>query len=91
MPARLRNKVDLPLPEGPCSRICSPGAAASVWPETLPVQSLRYEGQQLTLSAAGLTAAQAEPMRQRLAPAGWALEASDGRIALRRAPTGGPK
>lgn len=66
-------------------------AAASVWPENLPVQSLRYEGQQLTLSAAGLTAAQAEPMRQRLAPAGWALEASDGRITLRRAPTGGPK
>lgn len=63
-------------------------AAASAWPENLPVQSLRYEGQQLTLAAPGLDAAQAEQLRQRLAPAGWRVEATDGRITLQRAPTG---
>jgi general secretion pathway protein L len=63
-------------------------AAASAWPENLPVQSLRYEGQQLILAAPGLGAAQAEQLRQRLAPAGWRVEATDGRITLQRTATG---
>lgn len=60
-------------------------AAASAWPENLPVQSLRYEGQQLTLAAPGLQANQAEQMRTQLAATGWSVEAADGRIVLRRA------
>ena len=39
MPASARNSVLLPLPEGPCSTVCWPGAMASVAPctRTAPV------------------------------------------------------
>lgn len=65
-------------------------AAASAWPDNLPVQTLRYEGRQLTLAAPGLQAAQAEPLRQRLEASGWRVEATDGRISLQPGSGGRP-
>lgn len=59
-------------------------SAAAAWPENLPVQAIRYENQQLSLAAPGLGAPQADALRQRLAPAGWQVEGSDGRITLKR-------
>ena len=63
-------------------------SAAAAWPENLPVQAIRYENQQLSLAAPGLGAPQADALRQRLAPAGWQVEGSDGRITLKRRESG---
>ena len=64
-------------------------AAASAWPADRPaVDSLRFEPGRLTLSAPGWSAAQIDQFRSVLRPAGWQVEASEGRLVLSRAPIG---
>lgn len=65
-------------------------AAASAWPaERPPVETLRFEPGRLTLSAAGWNDDQVARFRGQLAPAGWAIEMSEGRLTLSRARPGG--
>ena len=64
-------------------------AAASAWPpERPPVDNLRYEQGRLTLSAAGWSDAQIAAFRSQLQPAGWQVDASEGRLVLSRARAG---
>ena len=64
-------------------------AAASAWPVDRPaVDSLRFEPGRLTLSAPGWSAPQIDQFRSVLRPAGWQVEASEGRLVLSRAPLG---
>jgi general secretion pathway protein L len=64
-------------------------AAASAWPaDRGPVDTLRFEPGRLTLSATGWTDAQIAQFRSLLQPAGWAVEAAEGRVTLRRARPG---
>jgi general secretion pathway protein L len=66
-------------------------AAAAAWPaDRPPVDTLRFEGGRLTLSAAGWNPNQIEQFRNQLAPAGWAVEAADGRLTLSRPAAGAP-
>ncbi len=61
-------------------------AAASAWPaDRPPVENLRYEPGKLTLSAGGWSPAQIEQFRSLLLPAGWQVEATEGRLTLSRA------
>ena len=61
-------------------------AAASAWPpERPPVDMLRFEPGRLTLAATGWTAEQIEQFRSVLRPAGWQVDASEGRLVLSRA------
>jgi len=65
-------------------------AAAAAWPgERPPVENLRYEGGKLTLSANGWSDPQIEQFRSVLRPAGVRVEASEGRLVLTRARSGG--
>jgi general secretion pathway protein L len=65
-------------------------AAASAWPADRPaVDTLRFEPGRLTLSAPGWSAPQIDQFRSVLRPAGWQVEASEGRLVLSRAPLGG--
>ncbi|MEI8267445.1 MAG: type II secretion system protein GspL [Betaproteobacteria bacterium] len=60
-------------------------AAASAWPAGLAApQALRYERGQLTLSAAGLSAAQQSAMGERLQPLGWSLAVAGATLTLTR-------
>jgi len=63
-------------------------AAASAWPRERPVQGLRYESGKLSLSPTGWSDAQIERFRQQLAPAGWRVDATEGRVVLSRARSG---
>ncbi|MEY8875596.1 MAG: type II secretion system protein GspL [Leptothrix sp. (in: b-proteobacteria)] len=63
-------------------------AAASAWPDSLPVQTLRYENAQLSLGAPTLSAEQTERLRMTLQPTGWRVEGGAGMLTLRRAPPG---
>ncbi len=64
-------------------------AAASAWPADRPaVDSLRFEPGRLTLSATGWSTPQIDQFRSVLRPAGWQVEASEGRLVLSRAPGG---
>jgi general secretion pathway protein L len=64
-------------------------AAASAWPEgRAPVDALRFEPGRLTLTVIGWTAPQVEALRARLRPAGWAVEATEGRLTISRAAAG---
>lgn len=64
-------------------------AAAAAWPtERPPVESLRYENGRLTLGAAGWTDGQIDAFRNRLAPAGWSVQASEGRLVMTRPAAG---
>lgn len=64
-------------------------AAAAAWPtERPPVETLRYDNGRLTLGAAGWSDAQIEAFRGVLAPAGWSVQASEGRLVVTR-PTAG--
>ena len=47
-------------------------AAASAWPEALPLQTVRFENQQLSLGAPGLDEAQIQRLRDSLGSSGWA-------------------
>lgn len=61
-------------------------AAASAWPaERPPVDNLRFEPGKLTLSAPGWSEAQIAQFRSLLQPAGWLVDASEGRLVLTRA------
>jgi general secretion pathway protein L len=59
-------------------------AAAAAWPRERPVENLRYEPGKLSLAATGWNDAQIERFRQQLAPAGWRVDASEGRVVLSR-------
>lgn len=64
-------------------------AAAGAWPADRPaVETLRYEPGRLTLSAAGWSPSQIEQFRNQLQPAGWRVEASEGRLTMSRTPPG---
>lgn len=66
-------------------------AASAAWPADRPaVDSLRYEPGRLSLSAAGWTEAQINQFRGQLQPAGWRVEAADGRLTLSRSASTGP-
>ena len=61
-------------------------AAAAAWPnERPPVENLRYEPGKLTIAASGWTDAQIEQFRGVLQPAGFQVNASEGRIVVTRA------
>jgi len=61
-------------------------AAAAAWPaERPPVENLRYETGKLTLAANGWSDVQIEQFRSVLRPAGWQVDASEGRIVMTRA------
>lgn len=65
-------------------------AAASAWPnDRPPVENVRFEPGRLTLAATGWTDAQIEQFRNYLRPAGWQVEATEGRITLSRAKSAG--
>ncbi|OYT98789.1 MAG: general secretion pathway protein GspL [Burkholderiales bacterium PBB1] len=64
-------------------------AAAAAWPPSQPpVDSLRYESGRLTLSATGWSDAEVTQFRSQLQPAGWQVDAADGRVSL--SPAAGP-
>ncbi len=61
-------------------------AAAAAWPpERPPVENLRFETGKLTLAAAGWSDAQVEQFRSVLRPAGWQVDATEGRLVVTRA------
>jgi general secretion pathway protein L len=61
-------------------------AAAAAWPnERPPVENLRFESGKLTLAASGWSDAQIEQFRSVLRPAGFQVDASEGRIVVTRA------
>jgi general secretion pathway protein L len=61
-------------------------AAAAAWPnERPPVENLRYEPGKLTITATGWTDPQIEQFRSVLQPAGFQVNASEGRIIVTRA------
>ena len=65
-------------------------AAAAAWPgERPPVDTVRYEAGKLTLGAVGWSDPQIEQFRSLLRPAGIHVDASDGRLVLTRARSGG--
>ena len=60
-------------------------AAADAWPEGVPpVESVRFEPGKLTLGAA-MTPAQIDRFRNELRPAGWVVDATEGRLTMSRA------
>ncbi|MFZ2649955.1 MAG: type II secretion system protein GspL [Burkholderiaceae bacterium] len=60
-------------------------AAASAWPaDRPPAENLRFEAGKLTVGASGWSAAQIEHFRSLLRPAGWAVEATQGRLTIGR-------
>ncbi len=60
-------------------------AAAAAWPnERPPVENLRFESGKLTLAASGWSDAQIEQFRGVLRPAGFQVDASEGRLVVTR-------
>jgi len=65
------------------------GAAAAAWPDGQgPVQSLRFEGGKLTLTAPGFGEPQMVQLRDRLKGSGYAVELAEGRVIVSRVNTG---
>jgi general secretion pathway protein L len=61
-------------------------AAAAAWPNGQPpVGNLRFESGHLTLAAAGWSDAEIDQFRTHLQPAGWQIDASEGRVVMSRA------
>lgn len=60
-------------------------AAASAWPDTVPLQTLRFENQQLSLGAPSLGEADLQRLRAALAASGWQVDGNAGLLTLRRA------
>lgn len=61
-------------------------AAASAWPPGQgPAESLRFEPGRLSVGATGWSPQQIEDFRQRLRPAGWAVDSVEGRLQISRA------
>lgn len=63
-------------------------AAAAAWPLERPVENFRFEPGRLSLPASGWTDAQVERFRTALRPAGWQLDAREGRLTMTRARPG---
>lgn len=64
-------------------------AAAAAWPDGQgPMQGLRFEPGRLTLTVAGWSEDHVRQFRDRLRPAGWALEIAPGKVTLMRAAGG---
>ena len=64
-------------------------AAAAAWPDSQPpVDNLRYESGRLTLAATNWSDAEIAQFRGQLQPAGWQVDAVEGRISLSRAAGG---
>jgi general secretion pathway protein L len=64
-------------------------AAAAAWPnERPPVENLRFEPGKLTLTASGWSTTQIEQFRNVLRPAGYQVDASEGRLVLTRSRIG---
>jgi general secretion pathway protein L len=64
-------------------------AAAAAWPnERPPVENLRFEPGKMTLAASGWSDAQIEQFRGVLRPAGFQVDAGEGRIVVSRARNG---
>ncbi len=64
-------------------------AAAAAWPDSQPpVDNLRFELGRLTLTATGWSEAEIAQFRNQLRPAGWQVDAAEGRISLSRAAAG---
>ena len=62
-------------------------AAAAAWPpDRPPVENLRFEPGKLTLAANGWSDAQIEQFRSSLRPAGFRVDASEGRVVVTRGP-----
>lgn len=60
-------------------------AAASAWPaDRPPVDNLQYKDGQLSLAAAGWSDGQLAQFRATLAPEGWRVDSSEGRLVLSR-------
>ncbi len=65
-------------------------AAASAWPaDRPPVDTLRYEGGRLTLSAPGWSEQQLGQFRSLLQGAGWQVDSNGAQLVVSRARTGG--
>lgn len=61
-------------------------AAASAWPTGQPpIETLRFEPGQLSLSANGWSPEQVTQFRNQLQPAGWSVDFEGGRLTVRRA------
>ncbi len=61
-------------------------AASAAWPrERPPVENLRFETGKLTLAASGWSDAQIAQFRAALRPAGFQVDASEGRLVMTRA------
>ena len=62
---------------------------AAAWPRSQPpVDNLRYEAGQLTLAASGWNDAEIAQFRSQLQPAGWQVDAAEGRISVSRSAAG---
>jgi general secretion pathway protein L len=60
-------------------------AVSSAWPDAQgPMQNLRFQTGQLSLSAAGWSAADIRQFSERLQPAGWTVNAQGGRVVVTR-------
>ncbi|CAN5616393.1 hypothetical protein BH09PSE5_BH09PSE5_09870 [soil metagenome] len=67
-------------------------AAAGAWPADRPaVETVRYEPGRLTVAAPGWSPSQIDQFRSQLQPAGWIVEANDGRLTLSRGRLGNPR
>ena len=67
-------------------------AAAAAWPaDRPPVEIAALRARPLTLAAAGWNEPQIEQFRGQLQPAGWQVEASEGRLVLSAAPAPGAR
>lgn len=64
-------------------------AAMSAWPISQPpVESLKFEPGRLTLAASSWSAEEIEQFRGQLKPAGWQVDAAEGRVHLSRSAAG---
>ncbi len=64
-------------------------ALAASWPPMQPTPGIQYDGNALSvMPPPSWGPADMEQLRNRLAPAGFQVETSDGRVTLRRAPRG---
>jgi general secretion pathway protein L len=63
-------------------------AVAGVWPQGRPLEGLRFEPGQLTLSVGGWPDEDIAELSQQLEPEGWRIERNGPQIILRRAPGG---
>jgi general secretion pathway protein L len=60
-------------------------AVSSAWPDAQgPMQNLRFQTGQLSLSAAGWSTADIRQFSERLQPAGWTVNAQGGRVVVTR-------